>query len=223
MKKLIVFAFLMALQTGFAQNITKNLGDFSTVKVYDRISVKLVSASENKIVISGSRANDVEIVTKGNDLKVKMKLTKLLTGEDVTAILYYKSINDVEANEGAYISSEDTFKAPAFTLNAKEGAKIKLNLDAQNVKTKLHTGGEVELTGKAVNHDVTITSGGILKARSFATAQTDISVNAGGEADINASDAVIAKVRAGGNIDIYGNPKQVDKKITAGGNIEVRK
>lgn len=222
MKKLIVIAFLMLIQVVAAQEVTKNLGDFTAVKVFDKISVKLVKANENKIVINGSKAEDVELVTKGNDLKIRMKFSKLLQGEDITATLYYKTIDQVEVNEGAYVSSEDNFKTVSFVLNAKEGSKIKLNIDTQKLKSKMHSAGEIEITGKAANHDVTITSGGILKAKDFVTSQTTIGVSAGGQASINATELVDAKVRAGGNIDVYGKPKQVNKKTTAGGTIEIR-
>ena len=222
MKKLIVIAFLMLIQVVAAQEVTKNLGDFTAVKVFDKISVKLVKANENKIVINGSKAEDVELVNKGNDLKIRMKFSKLLQGEDITATLYYKTIDQVEVNESAYVSSEDNFKTVSFVLNAKEGSKIKLNIDTQKLKSKMHSAGEIEITGKAANHDVTITSGGILKAKDFVTSQTTIGVSAGGQASINATELVDAKVRAGGNIDVYGKPKQVNKKTTAGGTIEIR-
>ena len=222
MKKLFFLACLFVLHNVCAQEITKTLGDFSTVKVFDKISVKLVKSNENKIVITGSRAEDVELVTKNNDLKIRMKLSKLLQGEEINATLYYKFIDEVEASEGAYVSSEDIFKVTSITLNSKEGSHIKLTLDVQKVQAKLHTGGIIELNGKASAQDVTITSGGILKAKNLATSQTEISVNAGGEADVNASELVDAKIRAGGNIDIFGSPRQVNKKTTAGGNIEMR-
>jgi hypothetical protein len=222
MKKLVSIAFLLALQIASAQEITRNTGDFTTVKVFDKITLKLVKANENKLVISGSRAEDVEVVTKNNELKIRMKLTKLLQGEDINATLYYKTITGVEANEGAFVSSEDTFKTASFVLNAKEGSNIKLELDTQNLKTKMHSGAKIELSGKALNHDVTITSGGILKAKGLVTSNTIIGISAGGEADITATENVDAKTRAGGTIDIYGKPKQVNKKTTAGGTIELR-
>jgi hypothetical protein len=44
--------------------VSRNLGDFDEVKVFDKINVKLIPASENKIVITGDRADEVETVTK---------------------------------------------------------------------------------------------------------------------------------------------------------------
>lgn len=222
MKKFIVTAFLAVFATAGAQDVTKNLGDFSKVRVFDKISVKLVKSNQNRIEVSGSRADDVEIVTKGSDLKIRMKLTKLLQGEDITATVYYKFIDEVEASEGAYVVSDDTFKVTSMKLNSKEGAKIKMNLDVQKVEAKLRTGGEIELEGKASNQDVKINTGGIFKGRNLATSQTSVSINAGGEADVNATELVDAKTVAGGTINVFGSPKQVNKKTTAGGSIDIR-
>lgn len=222
MKKIFVLAFVVMSQLVSAQELSKNLGDFTELSVFDRINVTLVKANENRIVVKGSRAEDVEIVTKNNELKVRMKLTKLLQGEDISATIYYKNINKIEASEGSYVGSSDTFKGNNFDINAKEGSNVKLNLDVKNAGTKAHSGGIVELSGSANTHDINITSGGIVKARNLDTNTTNVAIKAGGEADVKASQLVDARTMAGGTIDIYGNPKQVNKKTTAGGSIEER-
>jgi len=222
MKKVVLIAFLGISQFMAAQ-VTKNLGDFSTVRVFDKINVTLVKGTENKIVLKGEGSNDVEVVTKNNDLKIRMKLTKILQGENIDATVYYKSVDVVEASEGAYVGSSDTFKSTAFEVNAKEGSTIKLNFEVQKLKSKAASGGILELTGSADNHAATVTSGGILKAKSLETKQTTVGITAGGEADVYASDFVDAKTTAGGTIDVFGSPKQVNQKTAAGGKINVVK
>ncbi|NDI98525.1 DUF2807 domain-containing protein [Flavobacterium sp. LaA7.5] len=221
MKKVIVILFLIISQVIDAQ-VTKNLGDFKSVKVFDQINVTLVASDENKIVIKGDRAEEVTLVTKNDVLKIKMGFTKLLAGEDIEATLYYKgTIEAIEANEGSFVSSADTFKTIAFDINAKEGATVKVILDVQRLTSKITSGGIAELYGKCDNHDVVVNSGGILKAKQLITKQTQITVNAGGNVDIYATDFADTKVRAGGDITVYGNPKQVNKKTALGGNIHV--
>jgi len=223
MKKIAFMAFLMLSQMNFAQNKTVSLGDFDEVKVFDRISVQLIQGNENKIEISGNKKEDVEIVNKNGELKVRMRLGKLLKGDDISATIYFKNeISSVEASEGSYVSSEATFKAIDFLASAKEGAEVKLNLDVKKLKVKAYSGGIVNVKGKATNQDIIINSGGIVKAKDLATSQTSVAVNAGGEADVNASELVDAKTRAGGNITVYGNPAQVNKKNVIGGNITIK-
>jgi len=223
MKKMIVLAAIMLFQLASAQDITKTVGDFTTIRVFDKIDVLLVKGTENKIVIKGAGKEDVEIVTKNEELKVKMIASKLLKGDDVSVTVYYKNaIDQVVASEGARVASQDTFKATAFTLNAKEGAEIKLNLDVKKLSSTASSGGILNITGKTDNNDIVLKAGGIFKGKQFITKQTSVSLNAGGEAEVNATELVDARTRAGGNIYIYGKPAQINKKTFAGGNIESR-
>lgn len=213
---------LLATQFGFAQ-VTKNVGDFTAVKVFDKISAQLVPGSENKIEIKGEGAEKVEIVNKNGDLKIRMPLDKFLKGEDITAIIFFKSVESIEASEGAYVSSDVMLKGVDFSLNANKGGQIKVGLDVKKASIRATTGGVVKVNGKAQNQDIVINSGGIVGAKTFETSQTTVAVNAGGEADVFATDLVDAKTRAGGDITIYGNPKKVNQKTIAGGNIDVIK
>ena len=219
MKKIFLVAIAIVSQATFAQ-VTKNLGDFSTLKVYDKLTVKLIAANENKVIISGNREKEVEVVNNNGELKLRMPFPKLLSGDDISIKLYYKNIDDISANEGSSISGETVFKQTIFNLNAKEGAKINIKVDAQKVNVKAVTGGIIELSGAAINQDVVIMSGGVLKSKSLQTSQTTVSVSAGGNAEINATTLVDAKVKAGGTISIYGKPKQINQQTILGGKIE---
>lgn len=219
MKKVLIVALAVVSQVTFAQ-VTKKLGDFSELKVYDKLSVDLIESTENKVVITGNRDNEVEVINKNGELKLRMPFAKLLAGEDIKIKLYFKNIDGITASEGSYVTSDAVFKQTIINLNAKEGSEIYLNLDTQKVNVKAVTGGIIELSGKAINQDVTIMSGGNLMSKELQTSQTTISVSAGGSAEINATTLVDAKVKAGGSIYIYGKPKQINKETLLGGKIE---
>lgn len=222
MKKIVLVAFLMLSQMNFAQDKTVSLGDFDEVKVFDRISLQLIQGTENKIEITGAKKDDVQIVNNNGELKVRMRLGKLLAGDDITAKLYFKNeIHEITASEGSYVSSEATFKAVSFEVSSKEGAEVKINLDVDKLNAKTSSGGILKLSGKATSQVAISNSGGIINAKDLKTTQTQITVNAGGEAEVNASDLVEAKTRAGGNIHVYGSPKQVNKKNVIGGDIKI--
>lgn len=217
MKNILTAVVLLLVQVSVAQ-MQKKVGDFTNVKVYDRISLELIPADENKVSITGSRAKDVEIVNKNGDLHIRMTLEKLLQGENVNVILYYKSLNGVDASEGSQLSSSHTITQSSFNIAAKEGAEIRLNLDVDHVNVKVVTGGIVNLMGEADHQDVSMGTGGVFNAKRLITLQTNISINAGGEAEIYATKIVEATVRAGGDIKIYGNPR-VEEKIVLGGSV----
>jgi hypothetical protein len=92
-----------------------------------------------------------------------------------------------------------------------------------SLNVKLLSGGIVKTAGTAKNQDVVVSAGAIYEGKDLATEQTSISINAGGEATVFATQLVDAKARAGGDIMIYGNPIQVNKKTFAGGRIKIIK
>lgn len=221
MKKL-AFTFLLITSVAFSQ-VERTLGDFSKVTSFDKLEVLLIKSTENKITINGNEAESVETINKNGELKIRMPFSQTMGGEDISVTLYYKNIEAVEANEGSRISSSEIFKSTIFDVIAKEGAEININLEVDKLNVKGTSGAIITVSGNAKNQDLLINSGSIYNAKSLETEQTTITVNAGGEADISASNLVDAKVRAGGNITIYGKPRQINQKIVAGGTIREAK
>ena len=220
MKYCKLFILFFIVQMGFSQaSNTKTLGDFDAVKVFDKISVQLIPSEENKIELSGKNSSEVEIVNNNGELKVRMPIGKFLSGEEVTALLYYKNIQSLDACEGSYVSNEKAIKQLSFSINSKEGAEVKLKLEVQKLSVRATSGGKINLEGTAKNQDIIITSGAVINAKDLQTEQTNVSINAGGRAEIRASELVDAKARAGGKITIFGKPKQINQKTVLGGSI----
>lgn len=221
MKKLI-YSLLLISTLCFSQT-EKEVGDFNKVTSFDQIDVRLIPAEVNKVVLTGKGSDEVEIVNKNGELKIRMPFSKLLDGDNISATVYFKKIDAVEANEGSRISSEKEITNTSFDIKAKEGAEIHLNLQVEKLIVRVANGSKIELEGIATNQDVLVNSGGEYKGDKLHTNLTDITVNAGGNASVFATELVTAKVRAGGTITIYGKPKQINKKIVAGGSIEEAK
>lgn len=217
MKKLF-YSLLLISSIGFSQ-IEKEVGDFNKVTTFDQIDVRLIQGTENKVVLNGNGSEEVEVINKNGELKIRMPFTRLLDGENISATVYYNQINALEANEGSRISSEKEIKSVLFDIKVKEGAQIKINLQADKLKARISNGSIVEIEGSLKNQEVVINSGGQYKAENLHSEQSDITLNAGGFASVFATDLVEATVRAGGFIKIYGKPKQINKNILAGGSI----
>lgn len=221
MKNIIVAAsvFLFS-QVALAQ--TKTIGAFTSLKVFDKIPVELVSSSSYKADISGAKSDDIEFVNSGNELKVRMKTLKLMQGDDVKVVIYYKNLNSVQASQGAKITSSDVVKASKLQVTSNEGSQIDLAVDASVIEGKSNTGGILKLTGKADSQSVVVNTGGQYDGQNLKTNITSITTNAGGQASVNASKTIDATTRAGGVIDVYGNPKTRNDKKVIGGKINYR-
>lgn len=218
MKKIFFIAFIFITQFNYSQT-TIVLKEFNDVKVFDKLSVILIASNENKAVIIGTSQSKVELVNKNGLLKIRMPLTKLMTGDEAKVTLYFKKIQSIDANEGSTVTCADTFKQTTFDLGVQEGARITVVLDVDKTSIKAYSGGIIEVTGKAVTQSVLINSGGILSANELETSQTTVSISAGGSADVKATTLVDAKVKAGGTVTIYGNPKEIRQETVLGGSI----
>lgn len=221
MKKFFFTLVLIVLTSYVSQAQTeKMLGDFNELKVYDRIEVALIKADENKIIIKGKNTEDVVIVNKNGKLKVRMSLEKLFDGDETTVELYYKQIDLIDVNEGAFVGSNEVFNQFEIKFSAQEGGSIKLMVqDITYLEAKALTGGVVRVSGNTKNQDIDLSTGGSFLGKELESETTKVIIRAAGEAHVKATEKVDAKVRAGGSVYIYGNPKLVEENTVFGGKV----
>lgn len=221
MKKIL---FVLALIIGFSvdaqDSVEKTIGEFSSVKVYDLINLKMIKSKENKVVISGKNRKDVEVVNKNGKLKIRMNLEESYDGNDTVVVLYYTSVDVIDANEGAKVIVKEPIEQYEIDLKTQEGAEITAEINTTQANFRAVTGGIINVKGSSKNQDISIYTGGVFNGKEFITENTEVGVNAAGEAYINATDFAEVKIKAGGEVYIYGNPKQVEESSVLGGKIK---
>lgn len=212
---------LIGTQFSYAQ-ISKNVGDYNSLKVYDRIPVELVQSNSNKVEISGDLEKEVEVVNKNGDLKIKMNPLNLMQGAKVKVKVFYKNLYDIQASQGSMIFSEEKVKSSILKLASNEGSSIKLDIDTKKVDAKINSGAELILNGDVDALTVNANAGGKFYGKTLNADTASLTTNAGGIIEANVKESVDAKTRAGGTIDIYGNPNIKNNKTIAGGTISFK-
>ncbi|MBU3820608.1 DUF2807 domain-containing protein [Flavobacteriaceae bacterium XHP0103] len=221
MKNLLVLFTVFAASVIYAQKpIEKNIGDFKELKVYDLIEVELIKSDENKVVITGDNADYVLVNNKNGTLKIKMELSKIFDGNNTKVKLYYTTVDIIDANEGVKIHSKDEIKQFEIDLKAQEGGSINVVVDVNYANIKAVTGGIITASGTAKKESVKLLTGGVFNGEKLKSEDSEVSINAAGEAYINASKVADIKIRAGGDVFIYGNPETVNESKVLGGRIK---
>lgn len=220
MKKIHLILSLLIFSFAFSQQ-RQDTGTFSSLEVYDKIAVNLIPSGENYVEIMGSNTEDVQIINKNRTLKIRMNMSKFLGGDKVSVNVHYTTLNQINASEGSSVTSDQKIENPSLTLNAKEGASIVLETESNMVDVKTNSGGYIKLSGTSNAQSVVSNAGGNYEGKGLKTKTATVTVNAGGEAEVFASNFVNATTRAGGNIYIYGNPK-VEQKSLAGGKVHIK-
>jgi hypothetical protein len=180
----------------------------------------MIKSDENKVVIAGDNKEDVQIINKNGKLKIRMNLEESYDGNDIVVKLYYTSVDVIDANEGANVVVNELIEQFEVDLKAQEGAEITAKVKTTYTNFRAVTGGIINVSGSSKNQDISIYTGGIFNGKEFITEQTEISLNAGGEAYINASESVDVRIKAGGNVYIYGEPKQINESKVLGGKVK---
>ena len=220
MKKALFILFLLLNSFLFSQTpITRTLGEFKEIKVYDLINVDLIKSTENKITISGKFAEDVNVIQKNNILKIRMKLKKMLNGAQTNVKVYYTELDIIDANQGAVITSNDLIKQYELILKAQEGAYISVNAETKRTEIKSVTGSTIITSGTTSKQDIKIATGGVYKGSSFSAENTELSIKTGGKANVRTSNVLEVKIFSGGDVYIYGTPKQLKQRKIFGGRI----
>ena len=212
--------FTISLVHAQNEKITQKLESFTEVKAFDGLSVNLIKSTKNEAIITGANTLKVSIVNNDGVLKLRMEIDKIFSGYRTFVDVYYTDILTViDVNEDARISSNETIKQDLLELKSQEGGELIIDTNVTQLLVKSVTGGVITATGSAKNQDVKINTGGIYYGKGFKTELTTISVNAGGNAEIFATNYVQASVKAGGEVLVFGNPTKMDEKTVFGGKI----
>ena len=221
-KVLFIFAlFAFHLTISAQTTIIKNIGDFDVLKVYNGIELELIKSDEQKIEITGEKAEKVKVKNSDGTLKISLKFPDLSADGKVTIKLFYnRDIQVIDANEGSTITGKGIDQT-YLEVKSQERALINLVINTKHLKIKSSSGGIVKLTGNSKNQDIDLDLYGIYQGYDLkVTDSTSIRAGSGAKAEVSAGEILNAKVSFGGSIFYKGNPEVIKDTKVAGGIIK---
>ncbi|MHB0755669.1 head GIN domain-containing protein [Polaribacter sp. M15] len=228
MKKIIHILFLcVSLSMAAQSKVTKNLGDFSILKVYNGIELELIKSTVSKLEITGNKSEIVKIKNVNNTLKISLPFSlkpenNLANGQVLVKLYYKNNIDIIDGNEGATITGKE-IKQDKLEVKSQERAFINLVVNVKHLEVKSISGGIIKLSGNTKNQTVDVDLYGIYNGFDLIS-KTNTSVNAGtgAKAEVTAGETLNAKVSFGGSIFYKGNPEVLKDKKVVGGIIQKR-
>jgi len=220
MKKLLLVLMILVGISSYAQEISIDLENFTEVEVSNGLKVNLIKAEENKAIITGNSRDKVEIDLKDGVLKVQSSLNHIWNEDNTLVNVYFKQLLKVEARQNSEIEICGMIKQPIIEFKSAEGADIFANIEVENFIGRSSTGGNLEVIGSAKDQIIDLKAAGDFKGENLIGDTVDISLSAGGKANVFGKKYVKANVTAGGTIYVYGHPEKLDKKTTFGGTIK---
>lgn len=222
MKKVfLISAFLITQIITSQTTIIREVGDFTELKVYNGIEVEIIKSEEQKVEITGEKAEKVKIKNSNGKLKMSLKFPDISADGKVLIKLYHKNnIQIIDGNEGATITGKDIDQTH-LEVKSQERAFINLVIKTKHLKVKSSSGGIIKLTGESKNQDVDCDLYGVYEGFGLKVSElSELRVGSGAKAEINAGETLKAKVTFGGSIFYKGNPEVIKDKKVAGGIIK---
>ena len=207
--------------------VSQNLGDFTTLKVFNGIEVELIKSNEQKIEIRGKKSEKVTIKNVDKTLKLTLPFSlkpenNSADGEVIVKLFYSSNINVIDANEGATITGKD-INQEKLVVNSQERALINLVVNTKYIEVKTSSGGIIKLSGTTKHQDVNLDLYGVYHGFNLKTENTStVKAGTGAKAEIFAGETLTAKVSFGGSIFYKGNPELIKDKKVIGGIIQKR-
>lgn len=213
----------MTMLASAQTTITKKLGEFTTIKVFNGINLELVKSTENKIIITGQKAEKVTVKNKNNTLKVALKFPETTADGKVRITVYYESILQViDANEGATVTGKGITQ-PQVEIKAQEGAFINMVVNVKHLKVKSTSGAVIKLSGVTKNQTVEANLGGMYHGYKLKVSDLNyVRAGSGSKVEVQSGETLDAKVSFGGSIFYKGTPEVFKDKKVIGGVIEQR-
>ena len=163
---MVFFACIYA--NGQEDKVTQKLENFTEIKGFDGLSIKLIKSDENKAVISGENITSVAIVNNEGVLKVRMQIGKIFSGYKTFVDFYYSGkLVVIDVNEDARITTQGTIKQDVLELKAQEGGELIVSAEVEQMLIKTVSGGIITTTGTSNLQDVQINTGGVYEGKSF--------------------------------------------------------
>lgn len=197
--------------------------DFTKIRVSNGLELHLFQGSKNKISVETDENLQEIIITEVKDGVLKIYAEKNIWKSKARKVyVTFKSLESLTATSGSDVYTKETIKVDNIEISTTSGADINISINANSIETSATSGSDIEVSGTANNHTTRATSGASIEAYQLRSKNVTAKVTSGADINVYASESINARATSGGDIDYRGNPKNVDKKESSGGDISAK-
>lgn len=200
---------------------TRNFtGDFNQIEVAAGINAYLTQENSQKVVVEAdSNLQDI-IITEVEDGVLHVYAEKnIFRAKSKKVYISATDLERLKVSSGANLKTENTLKGDELDVRVSSGANAKLFLEYHTVTCDASSGANAKLEGNAGQVILEASSGANLKAKDLRAKISEAKASSGANISLYATEKLDAKASSGGNISYDGEPKEVNKDSSSGGDI----
>lgn len=205
---------------GPVENESRKIGNFDEIEVSHGINLYLTSGKTNQLEVESNRSLLNRLITevRGSKLKIYFDGPFILT-KTANVYLTASTVRSISASGGSDVFGENTLRSEELELNASGGSDIQLDIEAENIEVNVSGGADVVLKGQATYMEAKTSGGSDLKAFDLIVKRAKLEASGGSDINAFVEDALEARASGGADIRYKGNPRTIDSRNSAGGDI----
>lgn len=235
MKKLIVFLpFLFFTILLSAQNtiirdnhaVARNVSSFHAIKVSNGIDLILKQGNEDAVAVSAATpdiAARIKTVVENGTLNIYFDSKgwrNNLIKKELKAYVSFKTIDALEANSGADVTTDGNINANSLNINLSSGADFDGVVTADKLDIDISSGSDMEIKGKVNDLKVSASSGSDFDGYGLISESCNADVSSGSDIEITVNKTLQAEASSGGSIYYKGNGTITSVSNGSGGTIK---
>jgi len=231
MKQLIVLSLLTILLSPACaspepsnqedwESKTYDIGEFTSIYLEGGYKVFLIQGNTNSIRVKASDDDVfdyIQIKNYSDELNVDLEPDHF----DFDRIILYITFKDLEKLKiegGVKLKTKGYLDLNDFELYVAGGAKIEIDMKAEDVEIVGEGGVLFELNGVARSLDVRVSGAGHVDADELKTKDVNFKIEGVGTGSVYATETLVARIEGVGKVKYHGHPK-VTKSIEGLGSV----
>jgi hypothetical protein len=201
---------------------TVNTGSYDEIKAVGFMDVHLKKGTEGTITV---KAEDnlheyVIVEVKGDALILRIKKNvNINTKKGIHITVPFQDISKVSLTGSGDVDSKDLITSENFDVSITGSGDVILAIESQSINAKVTGSGDMTLSGSAKELEVKISGSGDFMGSKLKSDNTQAYVSGSGDAVVNATKSLKARVNGSGDIEYTGNPEASDTKVLGSGSI----
>lgn len=200
---------------------TYDIGAFHDIYLEGGYKVFLTQGDECSLKVKASDEDVfdyLKIKNESGELRIKVD-RKHFEYDRISLYITFADLEKIEIEGGMNLKTKGYLNLNDFFMYVKGGAKIELDLKAENIKITGEGGVLIELSGVAESLDVKLSGAGHVDADELKARDVKFGIEGVGTGSVYATETLYAKIEGVGKVKYRGNPK-VTKNIDGLGTVK---
>jgi hypothetical protein len=232
MKKLTLFLSAVLMVAGFnsafADVQDRHLTGFHAISASASFDIYITQGSTESVKIEAPADVINRIITEvnGDVLKIHTKNNHFSWGgwfnnshKKMVIYVTVKDIHAISVSGSGDVSFKEGLHSDKFDLHLSGSGDVQGKLDVKTLSASISGSGDVKLSGIAETSTVGLSGSGDFMARDLVTVTSMVRTSGSGDASVNATQKLDARISGSGDIRYTGGAKQVSSSSNGSGDV----